>query len=1655
MQRIEEYNQLLEDSKEVLRKDTTLWKGFLKFATQFTHYQFFDQILIYVQNPKATACATFDQWKKIGRYVRKGEHSIVLLDETGKRGKLRHIFDVTATGPDQEFEYRPKPILPEQREELASKLNAAYSRENSEYAADSARWDGDLEHTLSQIALSMTQEYYNLSPDQAAAQSESTEIPAYYIATATSAMYLLLEKYGFSQEAESLDFSCMNQLDMETFSGVGNAASAILSWTARLVRTVQREQVRERGNEHERNDNGRYSETDHISSGGRFPGSEHRTPGERRESAGVTEVRDDAEKLSEGEQPSGIRESGSEWNTVSGDGEGGRSSGSDQGTGITATAQGRGSDRGTETERSAQMGGTDGILPPSGGGNYSDGTGVQLTLSDYFEIRPTDRENVSVSDRRQQNAVLPADPSVRNFSYTLVDGEVYYRENSTMRKIDRSDAARDRTKGLLKIRDALNQVIQLQVEDATDEEIQRAQRKLGIEYNLFSKRYGLINSRQNALMMDGDSSYFLLCSLENLDKDGNLRSKADIFTKRTIRAQQEITFVETPADALAVSIGEKGHVDLPYMADLLGKGGEAEQEQITRELSGVIFRDPQEKEEQRAWKTADEYLSGNVRDKLRMAQLAAQRDVRYEENVRALQEAQPKNLTASEIDVRLGATWIDAEYIEAFMYETFHTPYYQRQRIKLTFAAVTGEWQISGKTFALENDVSVYNRYGTARMGAYAILEQTLNLRTVTVYDRVTDAEGTTRSVVNPRETMLAQQKQAAIKEAFAGWIWKDPQRRQRLEQVYNERFNNLRPAEFSGEHIRFHGMNPAIQLRTHQKNAIAHILYGGNTLLAHEVGAGKTYTMVAAAMESKRLGLCQKSLFVVPNHLTLQWANDFLKLYPAANLLVASKKDFETANRKKFCARIATGDYDAIIIGHSQFERIPVSIERQERLLQKQLDEIENALRESMNERDQSFTVKQMEKTRKSLKIRLEKLQAQERKDDIVTFEQLGVDRLFVDEAHAYKNLFLYTKMRNIAGLSTSEAQKSTDMYMKCRYMDELTGGKGIIFATGTPISNSMTELYTMMRYLQYDALQERGLTQFDAWASTFGETVTASELAPEGTGYRQKTRFAKFFNLPELMNLFKQTADIKTKDQLNLPVPEVETKTIVAQPSELQKKMVAELSERAAAVHNGAVDPTIDNMLKITSDGRKIGLDQRLMNPLLSDDTASKVNLCVGNVLRIWEEGKEKRLTQLIFCDNSVPKPNTFNIYDDVKGKLIAAGIPEMEIAYIHDADTEIKKKNLFSKVNDGQVRILLGSTQKMGAGTNVQERLIAIHHLDVGWRPADMIQRNGRIIRQGNRNPVVQVYNYVTEGTFDSYLWQTLENKQKFISQIMTSKSPVRSCEDVDEQVLTYAEVKALCAGDDRIKEKMDLEVDIARLRMLKAEHQSMQYRLEDQLLKTFPEQIREKEGIIQKLDADIKTTEQYPPFAENTIFLEILGKVYTDQKEAAKAFLEAGKTCKDTRSIRIGSYRGFELEGYVNVITAEIQIAVKGKLSHPFELSDVPALNLKRLDSALNKLPERMILEKGKLEALYQQREDAQKQLNTPFPQEDELREKTKRLEELAVELDVDAGREPQENEDNEKTTMKISKPTGIRQSRFSRFRRQKDEKEEDADEDIDF
>lgn len=2236
--KVEEYSTLLKDSAAILQSDTELWKQFLNFATQFTHYRFRDQLLIYAQNQQATACATFAQWKKIGRYVRSGEHSIVLLDETGSRPRLKHVFDVTSTGPAQEFSYKPKPILPEEREELAKRLSTFYARENSLYAADAKRWDNNLEQTLSQVAMYMTQEYYGVSLEQAMEQSDKDEFPAYYVATATSAMYLLLSKYGFEKEANQLDFSCMGQLDEQGFEDVGTAASAILSRTARMVRQIhpqiQRESQKqtERSESYEKDDNGRSAQENHLSSGGGLHGTGHRTAGGRGGRTGTEEIRNDEKEISGGESISVVRANGDERDLVSRDEESGRGSRPDQGADVTEAGSGSRSNGRVETDGSVRVGSQNGSLQPSGRRSNSDGAGVQLTLSDYLELRPTDRESVSEldtpkiieqeelydisekagseteeeqeaggesptasfmpkngipesevvrvlqsgsgiengkiriaalfliesdvkkrvdflkeeygiggrthyfedgthgwvdwdakgilisksyssdaarlrlpwtqvekrlgelirydqylkpdekeelskienkygtlplpmvrfeypyedrtpeptesvsesdtpkadgqedaetgisnsqiepdqpnqselvptqnfriadnhlgeggakqkfranmdaihtlqqleldnrnatvqeqeilskyvgwggladafdekkdawadeyhelknalteeeytaarestlnahytspviirgiyraleqigfrggnilepsmgignffgmlpdsmqnsrlygveldsvsgriakklypkaqitvagfettnqhnfydlaignipfgnykvndraynrlgfsihnyffakaldqirtggivafvtshytmdsknpsarrylaqrakllgairlpdnafranagaevvsdilffqkrdhiidvdenwihlgttsngyainsyftehpemvlgtleeqstqfgksctvkadpnrelsealeeavsriaghyepiqstrsgsvseSDTQKVEETLPADPSVSNYSYTLENGEIYYRENSIMRRINRSGVAKERIKGLLQIRTALKRVMQLQIEDASDEEVHRAQEQLGNIYDAFTKKYGLINSRQNAQVLDGDSSYFLMCSLENINDKGELESKADIFTKRTIRAQQEITTAETPEDALAISISEKGHVDLPYMAELLGRKGE--ESEIAKALNGIIFHDPQATDEQSAWKTADEYLSGNVRDKLRAAELAYQKDATYSANVKALKQAQPKDLTASEIDVRLGATWIDKSYIEQFMYETFHTPHYQRNHIRVSFAAVTGEWQISSKNTIYGGDVSAYTQYGTERMNAYAILEQTLNLRSVTVYDRVTDADGTVRSVVNPRETMLAQQKQSAIKEAFAAWIWKDPQRRMVLEKEYNERFNSLRPAEFSGEHINFVGMNPLIGLRTHQKNAIAHILYGGNTLLAHEVGAGKTFTMAAAAMESKRLGLCRKSLFVVPNHLTLQWANEFLHLYPAANILVAGKKDFETANRKKICARIATGDYDAIIIGHSQFERIPVSAERQERVLQKQLSEIEEAIQQAAYDRGQTFTVKQLEKTRKSLKLKLEKLRAEDRKDDVVTFEELGVDRLFVDEAHAYKNLFLFTKMRNVAGLSTSEAQKSSDMFMKCQYMDELTGGKGIVFATGTPVSNSMTELYTMMRYLQYGALQERGLTQFDAWASTFGETVTASELAPEGTGYRQKTRFAKFFNLPELMNLFKQAADIQTADQLKLPVPEANVQTVVVPPSEIQKEMVANLSERAALVHNGAVDPTEDNMLKITSDGRKIGLDQCLMNPLLPDDPGSKVNVCVQNVIHIWEEEKAGRLTQLIFCDNSTPKVGVFNVYDDVKAKLLEAGIPKEEVAFIHDADTEIKKKELFSKVRNGQVRILIGSTQKMGAGTNVQDKLIAVHHLDVGWRPADMTQRNGRIVRQGNSNPVVQIYNYVTEGTFDAYLWQTLENKQKFISQIMTSKSPVRSCEDVDEQVLSYAEVKALCAGDDRIKEKMDLEVEVARLRMLKAEHQSTQYRLEDQLLKTFPEQIKRKEEILQSLSADIDTAKQHPAFAEDTISIELFGKIYTDRKDAAKALLDAGKNCRTTETTHLGSYRGFELEGYVNIITSEIQISVKGELGHPFELSSIATLNLTRLDNVIQKMPEQMELEKSKLDALYQQKADAEKQLKEPFPQEDQLKEKTERLEELAAALDIDShGKKDNLHPDEEvkvkQENQQRTRSVPSRQSRFSRFRQEREEVE---------
>ena len=1216
-----------------------------------------------------------------------------------------------------------------------------------------------------------------------------------------------------------------------------------------------------------------------------------------------------------------------------------------------------------------------------------------------------------VADAEAQRKTLPADPTVKNFSYTVVDGDIYYRENSIMTPIELSDNAKGRVAGMVELRQIVNELIQQQLNDFPDEDIKASQAKLNATYDAFTAKYGLINDKKNARLFDDDSSYYLLCSLENLDENKNLKSKADMFTKRTIRPEHIVTSVDTPSEALAVSIGEYGKVDLPYMAELLGTPGEYGR--ITTELSGVIFKDPaaDADDPETGWQTADEYLSGNVRDKLRMAQLAAESRPEFKVNVEALTKAQPKDLEASEIDVRLGATWLDPSIVQQFMMETFQPPYRIRYNnaITIRYSPYTSEWRISNKSATGFGDIMATETYGTRRANAYKILEDTLNLRDSRVYDTIVE-DGKEKRVLNQNETTLAQQKQQAIKDAFAGWVWKDPQRRALLVKKYNELFNSTRPREYDGGHIHFVGMNPEINLREHQRNAIAHVLYGHNTLLAHEVGAGKTFEMAAAAMESKRLGLCQKSLFVVPNHLTEQWAAEFLHLYPNAKLLVTSKKDFEPGNRKTFCSRIATGDYDAVIIGHSQFEKIPLSAERQERLIQEQMDEIEEAIEEAKAQVGEHFTVKQLEKLRKSLKQKLEKLQGADRKDDVVTFEQLGVDRLFVDESQNYKNLFLYTKMRNVAGLSTSEAQKSSDMFGKCRYLDEITGGRGVIFATGTPISNSMTEMYTLMRYLQYNTLQQKGLTHFDAWASTFGETTTAIELAPEGTGYRARTRFAKFFNLPELMAMFKEAADIKTSDQLHLPVPDAKFETVVVKPSEIQQDMVQALSERAAEVHSGSVDPSVDNMLKITSDGRKIGLDQRLMNSALPDDPSSKLNACVNNVLRIWNDTKEQKLTQLIFCDMSTPKGDgSFNVYDDIRSKLLNAGVPEQEIEFIHNADTENKKAELFSKVRSGQVRVLLGSTAKMGAGTNVQTLLVAVHHLDVGWRPSDMTQRNGRIIRQGNQNKQVYVYNYVTESTFDAYLYQTLENKQKFISQIMTSKSPMRSCDDIDEQALSYAEIKALCAGDPRIREKMDLDVQVAKLKVLRGDFQNQKYRLEDKLLKTFPEEIQKQKTRIAALQQDSQIAAAHPQDKESFCGMTIKGMVYDDKKAAGERLLLARQEMPNADMMLLGTYRGFELNIRFDRFKNEHQAVLRAELSYPVSLGDDARGNITRLDNAIDNFADRIADAENALQNLEQQKQAAEIEVAKPFSQEEELQEKSARLAELNALLNIDRDR----------------------------------------------
>ena len=1285
---------------------------------------------------------------------------------------------------------------------------------------------------------------------------------------------------------------------------------------------------------------------------------------------------------------------------------------------------------GTPTSESTQYGRQDYTVAPIEGADLAAQlhAAVQSIGGEYRAAELPDLgENETIQD------TIPADPNVKNYSYAVVDGEVYYRENSVMVKPNLNATAKERVKGMAELRDCVHRLIDLQMWESDDVSIRAEQQKLTRLYDRFTEKYGLINSRGNALAFADDSSYYLLCSLEMLDDEDKtkLKGKADMFTKRTIRQRQSVTSVDTAAEALALSIGEKARVDMAYMSQLTGKS----EDDIIDELNGVIFLDPVYGD----WQTADEYLSGNVRQKLREAEKAAVDSPGYLPNVEALRAAQPKDLDASEIEVRLGATWIDKKYIQQFMFELLEPPLYARRSLEVNYSEFTAEWNISGKNSIPYNDINARMTYGTDCANAYKILEDTLNLRDVRIYDTVRDADGKEKRVLNSKETTLAQQKQQAIKEAFRDWIWRDPDRRRELVQLYNERFNSTRPREYDGRHLIFPGMNPEITLREHQLNAIAHDLYGGNTLLAHEVGAGKTFEMIAAAMEGKRLGLCQKSLFAVPNHLTEQWASEFLRLYPSANILVATKKDFETRNRKKFCARIATGDYDAVIIGHSQFERIPVSRERQERLLQEQIWEIEDGISELKASRAEHFTIKELERTKKNLKAKLQKLHDAARKDDVVTFEQLGVDRLYVDEAHSFKNLFLYTKMRNVAGLSTTDAQKSSDMLLKCRYIDELTHGKGVTFATGTPISNSMTELYTMMRYLQHDMLKRNSLTHFDCWASAFGETTTAIELAPEGTGYRARTRFAKFFNLPELMNLFREAADIKTADQLNLPTPAAVYHTEVTQPTALQQQMVQELSERAAKVHSGAIAPTEDNMLKITSDGRKLGLDQRVINPNLPDDPNSKVNLCVDNIHRIWQDGQAEKLTQLVFCDLSTPKGKAaqsgriaakgtdspelhaleaaidaetepeeppFTIYDDIREKLVARGIPREQIAFIHEANTEVRKKELFAKVRSGQVRVLMGSTFKMGAGMNVQDRLVALHDLDCPWRPGDLEQRSGRIIRQGNRNKEVHIYRYVTESTFDAYLWQTVENKQKFISQIMTSKSPVRSCEAIDEAALSYAEIKALCAGDERIREKMDLDVDVARLRLMKANHQSQQYRLEDNILRHFPAQIEENKGFLSGFEADMKTLERHPHPKDGFAGMEVKGDFLTDKDNAGAAILEAFKDAKGLESVPIGTYRGFSMSLTVENFGKDFILTLKGKMSHRVELGKDARGNLVRIDNALAQMPERYKTVQGRLENVQAQLATAKAELGKPFPQEAELKEKSARLAELNAELNID-------------------------------------------------
>ena len=1222
----------------------------------------------------------------------------------------------------------------------------------------------------------------------------------------------------------------------------------------------------------------------------------------------------------------------------------------------------------------------------------------------------------------EEDNSIPADPTVRNFSYTVVDDKIYYRENSRMTPVEVSATAENRIKGMIAIRNSVRMLIELQTEDYPDSEIKAEQERLNRLYDTFSGKYGLINSRANTSAFSQDSSFSLLSALEIIGEDGELERKADMFSKRTIKPHTPVTSVDTASEALAVSLGEKATIDMDYMMGLSGKS----ENEIFEDLKGVIFLNPLYEygnSYEPKYLMADEYLSGNVREKLKIAKNSAELYPEdYKVNVEALQKVQPKDLTASEISVRLGATWLPPDDVQEFIFHLLETPRYAQWNIKVHFSPFTSEWNIEGKSYDKGN-VRAYNTYGTSRINAYKIIEETLNLKDVRIFDYIEDDEGKKKAVLNKKETAIAQSKQEMIKQEFQDWIWSDPERRERLCKSYNEKFNSVRPREYDGSHIIFNGMNPEIELREHQKNAVAHILYGGNTLLAHAVGAGKTFEMVAAAQESKRLGLCNKSLFVVPNHLTEQWAAEYLQLYPAANILVATKKDFETKNRKKFCGRIATGDYDAVIIGHSQFEKIPMSIERQRAILEQQLEEITGGIAELKRNRGENFSIKQLEKSKKSIRQKLDKLNDQTKKDDVVTFEELGVDRLFVDESHYYKNLYLYTKMRNVGGIAQTEAQKSSDLFMKCRYLDEITGGRGTVFATGTPISNSMVELYTIQRYLQYSTLVKNGLQHFDAWASTFGETITAVELTPEGTGYRAKTRFAKFYNLPELMAMFKEIADIKTADMLNLPVPEAKYHNIAVKPSEMQKEMVASLAERAEQVRGGGVDSSVDNMLKITNDGRKLALDQRMLNDMLPDFEGSKINACVDNIYRIWEENADKKSAQLVFCDLSTPKNDgTFSVYNDIRKKLIERGIPESEVKFIHEADTDMKKKELFQKTRKGEVRVLLGSTQKMGAGTNVQDKLIALHDVDCPWRPSDLEQRSGRIVRQGNENPQVDIYRYVTEQTFDAYLYQLVEGKQKFASQIMTSKSPVRSAEDIDETALSYAEIKMLATGNPYIKEKMDLDIQVQKLKMLKSNFLSEKYGLEDKVIKFYPQQIAYLKSRVEGLTKDVKTAKLHPkPIDEQPLGMTVSGVSYSEKAEAGQAIINACKSMNSPDAIPLGEYRGFQMELYFDTVQRNYVVKLKGETSRDVPLGDDSHGNIVRIDNGIERFEEALADTKNSLENTEKQFETAKQEIEKPFAKEEELKAKTARLDELNILLNMDkkeneiVGGEPDEGE----------------------------------------